>query len=71
MNAEYQTKEVCFIGVIAEDDQLVMHRRQDPEGDSQYAAIDIFRNCRNGQTVKHRDSLQAVCESHVNDGTTL
>jgi predicted SnoaL-like aldol condensation-catalyzing enzyme len=71
MARDYPGKRLEFKRVLAEGNQVIVHcwsRFPGWLGDSEFAAIDIFRLDDNGKIVEHWDVLQRIPRSsaHVN-----
>ena len=60
MEKKWPGKQIFFERVVAENDMVVVHCRQEWPGDDQYATIDIFRVDDEGKIVEHWDVMQVV-----------
>jgi len=69
MAKEWPDKKIFFERVIAENNMVVVHCRQEWPGDSDYATIDIFRLDEEGKIVEHWDVMQVVPDESKHNNT--
>lgn len=69
MASEWPDKRIFFERVIAENNMVVVHCRQEWPGDSDYATIDIFRLDEDGKIIEHWDVMQVVPDESKHSNT--
>ncbi|MBC8376122.1 MAG: nuclear transport factor 2 family protein [FCB group bacterium] len=69
MAKEWPGKRIFFERVIAENEMVVVHCRQEWPGDSDYATIDIFRLDEDGKIAEHWDVMQVVPDESKHSNT--
>jgi len=69
MSRDYPKKDIEFLRVIAEGDQVALHTRQTWPADEEYVTMDFFRFDSNGKIVEHWDSIQVVPKESANNNS--
>ncbi|MCO4786011.1 nuclear transport factor 2 family protein [Marinomonas atlantica] len=69
MSRDYPKKDIEFLRVIAEGDQVALHTRQTWPAGEEYVTMDFFRFDSNGKIVEHWDSIQAVPKESANNNS--
>ncbi|WP_061039024.1 nuclear transport factor 2 family protein [Vibrio coralliirubri] len=69
MSRDYPKKDIEFLRVIAEGDQVALHTRQTWPAGEEYVTMDFFRFDSNGKIVEHWDSIQVVPKESANNNS--
>ena len=69
MSQDYPKKDIEFLRVIAEGDQVALHTRQTWPAGEEYVTMDFFRFDSNGKIVEHWDSIQVVPKESANNNS--
>ncbi|PMH20334.1 hypothetical protein BCT55_17060 [Vibrio splendidus] len=69
MSRDYPKKDIEFLRIIAEGDQVALHTRQTWPADEEYVTMDFFRFDSNGKIVEHWDSIQVVPKESANNNS--
>lgn len=69
MSRDYPKKDIEFLRVIAEGDQVALHTRQTWPAGEEYVTMDFFRFDSNGKIVEHWDSIQVVQKESANNNS--
>ncbi|MCW4443852.1 nuclear transport factor 2 family protein [Vibrio splendidus] len=69
MSRDYPKKDIEFLRVIAEGDQVALHTRQTWPADEEYVTMDFFRFDSNEKIVEHWDSIQVVPKESANNNS--
>ena len=69
MSRDYPKKDIEFLRVIAEGDQVALHTRQTWPADEEYVTMDFFRFDSNGKIVEYWDSIQVVPKESANNNS--
>ncbi|MEZ8412894.1 nuclear transport factor 2 family protein [Vibrio splendidus] len=69
MSRDYPKKDIEFLRIIAEGDQVALHTRQTWPAGEEYVTMDFFRFDSNGKIVEHWDSIQVVQKESANNNS--
>ncbi|MEZ8543375.1 nuclear transport factor 2 family protein [Vibrio splendidus] len=69
MSRDYPKKDIGFLRIIAEGDQVALHTRQTWPAGEEYVTMDFFRFDSNGKIVEHWDSIQVVPKESANNNS--
>ncbi|PMO05252.1 hypothetical protein BCT19_12285 [Vibrio splendidus] len=69
MSRDYPKKDIEFLRIIAEGDQVALHTRQTWPVGEEYVTMDFFRFDSNGKIVEHWDSIQVVPKESANNNS--
>ena len=69
MSRDYPKKDIEFLRIIAEGDQVALHTRQTWPTGEEYVTMDFFRFDSNGKIVEHWDSIQVVPKESANNNS--
>ena len=69
MSLDYPKKDIEFLRIIAEGDQVALHTRQTWPAGEEYVTMDFFRFDSNGKIVEHWDSIQVVPKESANNNS--
>ncbi|KPL96942.1 nuclear transport factor 2 family protein [Vibrio splendidus] len=69
MSRDYPQKDIEFLRIIAEGDQVALHTRQTWPAGEEYVTMDFFRFDSNGKIVEHWDSIQVVPKESANNNS--
>ena len=60
MAAQYPSKEIEFVRVVAEGDLVALHTHQTWPDNEEYVTMDFFRLDAEGKIIEHWDAIQEV-----------
>lgn len=69
MSRDYPKKDIEFLRIVAEGDQVALHTRQTWPAGEEYVTMDFFRFDSNGKIVEHWDSIQVVPKESANNNS--
>ncbi|UOE79703.1 nuclear transport factor 2 family protein [Vibrio splendidus] len=69
MSRDYPKKDIEFLRIIAEGDQVALHTRQTWPAGEEYVTMDFFRFDSNGKIVEHWDSIQVIPKESANNNS--
>ncbi|MCC5518931.1 hypothetical protein BCT65_017980 [Vibrio splendidus] len=69
MSRDYPKKDIEFLRIIAEGDQVALHTRQTWPAGEEYVKMDFFRFDSNGKIVEHWDSIQVIPKESANNNS--
>jgi len=69
MAAEYPSKSIKFVRVIAEGDLVALHTHQIWPNNIEYVTMDFFRFDIRGKIIEHWDSMQEIPKTSAHKNT--
>jgi predicted SnoaL-like aldol condensation-catalyzing enzyme len=70
MAAQYPSKEIEFVRVVAEGDLVALHTHQTWPGNEEYVTMDFFRFDADGKIIEHWDAIPEV-PTETNNGNPM